>query len=158
VFDPRTALLLHFLEARAAEAEGGAAGDAPWTAAREAVDAAREGDADLAAAIEVRDAARLRGILEEWRSGKRALPEHDRDLLKRAMRAFRKRLRLTLLDDESSSGRNPVSSGRSSGILGLTPPREFPREVWLELARQGRLRNAGQGIFELPPGKSLLDE
>ena len=97
-------------------------------------------------------------LRDAWAAGTRPLVEHDRDLLKRAMRAFRKRLRLTTVDAESTVGRNPMSGARSSAIQGVSPPRDFPREIWLELARQGRLRNAGQGIFELPPGKSLVDD
>ena len=158
MFDPRSQLLCHFLAASAAEAAADAASAGPWDAAKQALASEKQPDADLAAAIEIRDAAALKGILDAWTEGKRPLPEHDRDLLKRAMRAFRKRLRVTLLDDESGAGRNPVSSGRSSGILGVSPPRDFPREIWLELARQGRLVNRGQGIFELPAGKSLVDE
>ena len=152
MFDPRSQLLCHFLATCTAEAA------ADWDAAKQALSAEKQPDADLAAAVESRDAAALKGILDAWTAGKRPLPEHDRDLLKRAVRAFRKRLRVTLLDDESGAGRNPVSSGRSSGILGVSPPRDFPREIWLELARQGRLVNRGQNIFELPPGKSLVDE
>jgi hypothetical protein len=152
MFDPKTQLLCHFLAAHAAEAA------VPWDDAKQALSAERQPDADLAAAIEGRDPAALKGILDAWTAGTRPLPEHDRDLLKRAMRAFRKRLRVTVLDDESGAGRNPVSSGRSSGILGVSPPRDFPREIWLELARQGRLVNRGQNIFELPAGKSLVDE
>jgi len=153
MFDPRTALLSHHLAARAAEAAADPSAAAPWEAAKAALGLAREADADVAAAVEARDAAALKGILDAWSSGKRPLPEHDRDLLKRAMRAFRKRLGVTLLDAESTVGGGPMSGGRSSDIAGVTPPREYPREIWLELARQGRLRNAGQGVFELPRGQ-----
>jgi len=150
MFDPRTTLLCHLLRASAEEAASGAAD--PWPAAREAIAAARETDPGLLAAVEARDAAALRAIVEEWSAGKRPLPEHDRDLLKRAMRAFRKRLGVTQLDDESTVGGGPMSGGRSSGISGVSPPRDYPREIWLELARQGRLVNRGQGVFELPRG------
>jgi hypothetical protein len=154
VFDPRTGLLSHYLAARAAEIAADPANDGAWSAAKEALAPARNDDADLAAAVEARDAAALKGILDAWSAGKRPLPEHDRDLLKRAMRAFRKRLGVTLLDAESTVGGGPMSGGRSSDIAGVTPPREYPREIWLELARQGRLRNAGQGVFELPRGQA----
>ena len=152
MFNPQVELLCHFLAARAAEIEADPARPGPWEAAREAMAASREADAELVAAVEGRDAARLKGVLDQWTAGKRPLPEHDRDLLKRAMRAFRKRLGVTLLDAESSVGGGPMSGGRSSDISGVTPPAMYPRAIWLELARQGRLRNAGQGVFELPPG------
>jgi hypothetical protein len=152
MFDPRTQLLSHFLAARAAEAAADAANPEPWSAAKQALGLIRDVDPDLAAAVEARDPALLRAVLDQWSAGKRPLVEHDRDLLKRAMRAFRKRLGVTLLDAESSVGGGPMSGGRSSDISGVTPPRDYPREIWLELARQGRLVNAGQGVFELPHG------
>jgi hypothetical protein len=153
MFDPRSQLLCHFLATCAAESAADAANAGPWDSAKQALASEKQPDADLAAAIDARDAAALKGIVDAWTEGKRPLPEHDRDLLKRAMRAFRKRLGLTVLDAESNIGGGPMSGGRSSDICGITPPAIYPRAIWLELARQGRLRNAGQGVFELPPGK-----
>jgi hypothetical protein len=152
MFDPKTELLSHFLAARAAEIEAGTAPDAAWESARQAVGGLADPDADLVAAVGARDTGALRTVLAAWSAGTRPLCVHDRDLLKRAMRAFRKRLGVTRLDDESTVGGGPTSGGRSSGIAGITAPREYPRAVWLELARQGRLVNAGQGVFELPRG------
>ena len=153
MFNSKDELLSHFLAARAAEVAADAAHAGAWPAAQQALGTVREVDPDLAAAVGARDPALLQAILEQWSSGKRPLPEHDRDLLKRAMRAFRKRLGVTLLDAESSTGGGPMSGGKSSDISGVTPPREYPRAIWLELARQGRLVNAGQGVFELGRGQ-----
>ena len=70
--------------------------------------------------------------------------------LKAAMRAFfRRRLKLTCLDDQSRIGVGPMSSGRQSGIVGITPPDQFPQTVWDELVRQGKLKRAGNGQYEL---------
>ena len=69
--------------------------------------------------------------------------------LKSALKAFRKRLKLTQLDDQSRIGVGPMSSGRKSGIVAITPPDQFPIAVWEELARQGKLRRAGGGMYEL---------
>ncbi len=69
--------------------------------------------------------------------------------LKAAMKAFRKRLKLTCLDDQSRIGVGPMSSGRQSGIVGITPPDQFPQAVWDELARQGKLKGSGGGQYEL---------
>jgi hypothetical protein len=69
--------------------------------------------------------------------------------LKRAFKAFKKRLKLTRLDAESSIAGGPLSSGRSSGIVAIAPPHEFPQAVWDELTRQGRLKPAGRGMYEL---------
>jgi len=75
--------------------------------------------------------------------------EHDRRELKAAMKAFRKRLKLICLDDQSRIGVGPMSSGRQSGIVGITPPDQFPDSVWDELVKQGKLKSAGNGMYEL---------
>ncbi len=69
--------------------------------------------------------------------------------LKAALKAFRKRLKLTCLDDQSRIGVGPMSSGRRSAVVGITPPDQFPRSVWDELVRQGKLRTSGNGQYEL---------
>ncbi len=71
------------------------------------------------------------------------------EVLKSAMKAFRKRLKLTALDDDSSLGRGPFSSG-ARGIYAIQPPSQFPREVWDQLCRQGKLINSGHGMYQLP--------
>ncbi len=69
--------------------------------------------------------------------------------LKRAMKAFKKRLKLARLDDESSFSRGPMSSGKSSGIVAIMPPNQYPKAVWDELVARGRLKYAGQGLYQL---------
>ncbi len=69
--------------------------------------------------------------------------------LKAAMKAFRKRLKLTKLDDESRIGVGPMSSRRQSQIVGITPPDQFPQAVWDELVRQGQLKRSRSGLYEL---------
>jgi len=73
----------------------------------------------------------------------------DRQTLKRAMKAFRKRLKLTRLDQESSLGYGPITGGRKSDVVAIQPPNQYPKEVWAELVKQGRLKDAGQGFYEL---------
>jgi hypothetical protein len=70
--------------------------------------------------------------------------------LKTALKAFKKRLKLTCLDDQSRIGVGPMSSGRTSGIVAITPPDQYPPSVWEELARQGKLKRAGNGLYEMP--------
>ncbi len=70
--------------------------------------------------------------------------------LKAALKAFKKRLKLTCLDDQSRIGVGPMSSGRDSGIVAITPPDQYPPAVWEELVRQGKLRAAGHGMYQLP--------
>ncbi|HVC95421.1 MAG TPA: hypothetical protein VND64_17120 [Pirellulales bacterium] len=69
--------------------------------------------------------------------------------LKRALKAFKKRLKLTRLDEESGLGGGKMTGGRTSGIVAITPPNQFPRAVWEELVKQGKLRASDQGLYEL---------
>ena len=74
-----------------------------------------------------------------------------KEQLKTALKAFKKRLKLTRLDEESRIGRNPLTAGRPSGIVAISPPVDFPQTVWDELVRQGKLKVSGRGLYELPP-------
>ena len=69
--------------------------------------------------------------------------------LKAAYKAFKKKLKLTRLDAESNLGGGPLSSGRGSGIVAITPPHQFPPAVWDDLVKQGKLKRAGGGTYEL---------
>ncbi len=69
--------------------------------------------------------------------------------VKRAMKAFRKRLKLTRLNEESKLGRNPLTSGKKSQVVAIMPPHQYPREVWQELVRQGKIKDAQGGFYEL---------
>lgn len=65
--------------------------------------------------------------------------------LKRAYKAFKKRLKLARLDDESG-----LSMGsKTSRISGITPPGGHPPGIWDELVTQGRLKREGGGIYSL---------
>jgi hypothetical protein len=71
------------------------------------------------------------------------------EVLKAALKAFKKRLKLTQLDDSSRLGHGPMSSGLRSTIAGITPPDQYPSQVWEELTRQGKLKHAGRGLYSL---------
>lgn len=71
------------------------------------------------------------------------------EVLKRALKAFKKRLKLMRLDEESKVGVGPMSGGRPSSIVAITPPNQYPREVWDALVEQGRLKKSSQGQYEL---------
>ncbi len=73
------------------------------------------------------------------------------DEIRKAMKAFKKRLKLARLDDESSLGHGPMTSGRSSEIVAIMPPNQYPKAVWDELVARGRLKYAGQGLYQLVP-------
>ena len=76
-------------------------------------------------------------------------PALDPATLKSALKAFRKRLKITRLDDESGLGPRALTGGRRSGIVGIAPPAQFPREVWEALVQQGKLRRLGPNSYEL---------
>ncbi len=71
------------------------------------------------------------------------------EVLKGALRAFRKRLKLTRLDHESRLGVGPMSSGRKADFDIIMAPYEFPTEVWEALANQGKLERMGPGFYKL---------
>ena len=150
--DPRCDLLSRRLTDIVAQLQFGGDPDEAWAEASRALVAAQEeDDVELYVAVDERDTESLRAIVGQWASGERTLTKHDRNVLKRALKAFRKRLKLVRLDSESSVGGGPTSSGRRSGIVGVRPPDQYPQEVWDELARQKRLVAASDGTYELPP-------
>jgi hypothetical protein len=77
-------------------------------------------------------------------------PDLSPETLKSAYNAFKKRWKLTRLDYESRIGRGPLSAGSKSAIVGIAGPREFPKAVWEELVKQGRLKHAGSGLYSMP--------
>lgn len=76
------------------------------------------------------------------------LPEQpSAEVLRAAFKAFKKRLKLTQLDDASRIGRGPMSSGHGSYVAGITPPDQFPTAVWEALVKEGKLKNVGHGMY-----------
>jgi hypothetical protein len=71
--------------------------------------------------------------------------------LRRALKAFKKRLKLMRLDEESNLSR---SGGRTSGILGIRPPDGHPSGIWDELVAKGKLRREMGGTYGLVEGGS----
>ena len=76
------------------------------------------------------------------------------DDMKKALKAFRKRLKVTQLDEDSRLGHSPLT-GAKSRIVSMQPPAGFGKEVWEELANRGFLKRDGVGFFELVEGKSF---
>ncbi len=79
-------------------------------------------------------------------------PSPSADELKKALKAFKKRLKLTRLEEESKISRRPVTGGRQSSVVAIMPPNQFPQAVWDELVRQGKLKKSGYGMYELVEG------
>ncbi len=76
----------------------------------------------------------------------------SKEELKRAYQAFKKRMKLTRLDDESKVGHGPMSGGGRSGVVAISPPNQYPKEIWQELVKQGKLKQAGHGMYEMVGG------
>ena len=131
------------------DAEGDEAA-AIWQRMEQAIDAAgADEDADLALPILEQSLPEVHALFAAWKSGAVHLADWDQAVLKRALKAYRKRLKLMRLDDESSGSRDPLSRGGSSSILGMKPPEQYPQEVWDLLVELGRLRDGGHGLLEL---------
>ena len=103
--------------------------------------------------VGMRDVAGLAGLIDQLRAADTAAGPGDAidpEVLRKAMKAFRKRLSLTVLDDESKLGHSPLTKGSDPSLAAITPPAEWPNSVWQELTRQGKLRYIGHGFYELP--------
>jgi hypothetical protein len=79
------------------------------------------------------------------------MPSTDEEL-KKALKAFKKRMKLTQLDDDSKLGRNPLT-GAKSKVMSIQPPAGFGREIWEELADKGYLKRDTSGFYELVEGR-----
>ena len=105
--------------------------------------------------VGMRDVARLTELIDQLRAPAAAsAPPHadapSAETCRRAMRAFRKRLALTRLDEESKiSSHSLLTKGADSRIAAIVPPIDWPESVWQELVRQGKLRYMGHGFYEL---------
>jgi hypothetical protein len=72
--------------------------------------------------------------------------------LRKALKAFKKRMKLTQLDDDSKLGHSPLT-GSKSKVISIQPPAGFGKEIWEELAEKGYLKRDGIGFYELVAGK-----
>jgi len=68
--------------------------------------------------------------------------------LKKAFKAFKKKLRNQQLEEDSRLGRSPLTGAKST-IVSIQPPMGFGREIWNELADQQLLKSDGGGFFTL---------
>ncbi len=69
--------------------------------------------------------------------------------LKRALKAFKKRLKLSKLDDESGLSRGGAKRSR---ITGITPPTGHPPGIWEELVKLGKLKREMGGTYSVVEG------
>jgi len=153
MIDPKVELLCTAVAVAASRLKENPDDLSAWSEVKAAVAATEDEDPDLAEAVASEDAEKLMELAEAWYSDKRVLPVSDRGVLKRAMKAYRKSLKVTRLMDESRLGHSAMTSGHESGIVGIIPPPRYPRAVWDQLARQGRLIAHHGGMYQLPPGQ-----
>ena len=80
-----------------------------------------------------------------------ASPPLHPDVLKQAFTAFKKRWKLTRLNDESRlGGGRPMTSGKKSDVAGIIPPTQFPPQAWAALVASGRLKDMAGGFYAMP--------
>jgi hypothetical protein len=75
--------------------------------------------------------------------------------MREALKAFRKRFKLARLDDESRMSTRQLTGGAKSEIDAIEPPKEFPDEIWKNLAKVGVLKHTGQGFYLLVKDATL---
>ena len=85
--------------------------------------------------VGMRDVAGLAELIVQLRDPAVAPPDADApsaDVCTRALRAFRKRLELSRLDDQSKISRHsPLSKGADArASTAIVPPDEWPESVW----------------------------
>lgn len=73
----------------------------------------------------------------------------EKEELKRALKAFKKRLKLYRRDEESTLGGRALTGGKVSSIVGIRPPDNFPPEFWEELVELGKLKREPGGMYSL---------
>jgi hypothetical protein len=141
------------------ELEAGAEGTA-WGKAQKLLLSIKADPKEVAKAIMGRDLPTLDRILntlqgievEEEPPVEPEEPAVDvpNEVLRKAMKAFRRRLKLTRLDHESKLGQSPLTSGKDADFDSILPPMEYPPEVWKTLVARGELETTGRGFYMLP--------
>jgi hypothetical protein len=91
--------------------------------------------------------------LEQTRKKAHAVPIGEASMateedIKKALKAFKKRLKLARLDDESGLSRG----SKRSAIQGISPPTGHPPGIWEELVARGKLRREMGGTYSIVEG------
>jgi hypothetical protein len=71
---------------------------------------------------------------------------------KKAFKAFKKRVKMHQLSDDSALGHSPLTGARSK-IVAIQPPSGYGKDVWEALADKGYLKRDSGGFYEMVPGK-----
>lgn len=70
-----------------------------------------------------------------------------------ALKAFKKKLKSTQLDEDSRLGRSPLSGSGGERIIAITPPSGHGKAIWEALASKGYLKRDGS-FYELATWKA----
>lgn len=130
---------------------GGSAASSDGQASKRAafIDGTVPGETKARGARSVAD-GRTIGDMKREQAAATGTDSLEEDNLKRALKAFRRKLKTMRRDDESQIRGRYTTRGQASSIVAITPPNQFPAAVWEALARAGRLKKAGQGTYQLP--------
>jgi hypothetical protein len=132
---------------------------AQWGAIQKLLLKAKADSTAVARAVISRDTTAIEGLLQVLRdpdsklpeeTPEKTLPEVPDEILREAMKAFRKRMKLTKLDHESKIGRSPLTGGKDAEFDSILPPHQYAPEVWKILAMKGKLESVGKGFYKLP--------
>ena len=129
-----------------------------WGAMHKLLLKAKVGGASLLPIVGTRDLAELKNVIATLR-GEEVVPiikepapviaEIDPSILQSALKMYRRRMKFSRLDRESTLGVGPMSGGANHRIESMIPPKEFPLAVWDALVLAGKLRREGQGFYSL---------
>lgn len=75
-------------------------------------------------------------------------PKIDKEVLKKAFKAFKKRLKVYQEDTGSSAPASHLSRDMGT-ITAINPPNQWPKEVWEALAEKGKLKLVGRNLYEI---------
>ncbi|CAN5851134.1 hypothetical protein BH11PLA1_BH11PLA1_12050 [soil metagenome] len=71
------------------------------------------------------------------------------DELKSALKAFKKRLKVTQLDGDSKLSNRALTGGSKGTVTAIQPPTTHTSAVWEHLANTGKLKRSGRGMYQL---------
>lgn len=129
-----------------------------WTLAGRLLSRMPVDQQEAARAVEQRDAEAFETLLDQLDQPTETPTQPEVEFTpgeyESAMAAFKKRLRIVRLNDESRLGGRYTSGGHRSGIDAIQPPSDHPPQIWKSLIAKGRLVNAGQGMYALAPGEA----
>lgn len=68
--------------------------------------------------------------------------------MRKALKAFKKKLKMQQLEEDSRLGRSPLTGSRTT-VAAIQPPSGFGRDIWREMVGKGWLKDDGGGFYSL---------